>query len=65
MIYAELDKEIEDANASVASAPSNFAMLDDAAFANYASLLHATSTCFPTIKFTHCCPVNLHGVVCK
>jgi hypothetical protein len=50
-VYAELDKEIEDANVSVASAPSNIAMLDDAVFANYASFIHATNACFPTIQF--------------
>jgi hypothetical protein len=50
-IYTELDREIDDANASVAPNTDMQAALSSHSFANYGSLLHATTVCFPSIQF--------------
>jgi hypothetical protein len=50
-VYTELDREIEEGNASVHLGTDSIALLDNPSFANYGSLLHATTVCFPTIKF--------------
>jgi hypothetical protein len=50
-VYSELDREIDAGNASVFPGKDNTTLLDDPSFANYGSLLHATTVCFPTIKF--------------
>jgi hypothetical protein len=51
-VYEELGREISDANASVSRGNDRFRLLSNESFANFASLLHATTVCFPAIQFT-------------
>jgi hypothetical protein len=50
-VYVELDREIAEANASILMGDDRIALLDAPAFANYGSLSHATTVCFPSIRF--------------
>ena len=57
-VYAELDEEINEANTSVVADQDRFTILDDPSFANYASLLHAATTCFPVVQFARDGQIN-------
>jgi hypothetical protein len=50
-VYSELDRQIDDANTWLALANRDELLSSDS-FANYGSLLHASTICFPTIEST-------------
>ncbi len=49
-VYNELDQEITDSNAQIAGMSDKLALLGSPLFAQYASLSHATTTCFPMVR---------------
>lgn len=50
-VYAELDREIYDANACLSSGTSRVDLLGSTFFAKYGSLLHASTVYYPTVQF--------------
>lgn len=50
--YDELGREITDANSIFTKSLDHVALLDSLNFAGFGSLLHATSDCYPTIRFS-------------